>query len=62
MAKIKDMTVDDLENLIEHKFFEILGDPDSGLQLKKEFKAKLQQRLKKPSKRIPHQEVLKRFA
>lgn len=35
MAKIKDMSVDELEQLIEHKLFEILGDPDSGLLLKK---------------------------
>ncbi|MBM4146202.1 MAG: hypothetical protein WA126_01195 [Thermodesulfovibrionales bacterium] len=62
MAKVKDMTVDDLEHLIEHKFLEILGDPDSGLQLRKEFKTKLEQRLKKPSKRISHEEVLKKFA
>ncbi len=61
-AKIKDMSVDDLEQLIEHKLLEILGDPDSGLQLKKEFKIKLKQRLRKPSKRISHDEVLKRFA
>lgn len=61
-VKIKDMSIDDLEQLIEHKLLEILGDPDSGLQLKKEFKIKLKQRLKKPSKRISHEEVLKRFA
>jgi hypothetical protein len=62
MAKVKDMTIDDIENLIEHKLLEIIGDPDSGLRLKKEFKTKLEQRLKKPSKRIPHREVLKRLA
>jgi len=56
------MSIDDLEQLIEHKLLEILGDPDSGLQLKKEFKIKLKQRLRKPSKRISHEEVLKRFA
>lgn len=61
-VKIKDMSVNDLEQLIEHKLLEILGDPDSGLQLKKEFKRKLEQRLKKPSKRISHEEVLKRSA
>ena len=61
-VKIKDLSVDDLEQLIENKLLEILGDPDSGLQLKKEFKAKLKQRLKNPSQRISHQEVLKRFA
>lgn len=62
MAKVKDMTIDDIENLIEHKLLEIIGDPDSGLQLKDEFRAKLEQRLKKPSKRISHEEVLKQFA
>jgi hypothetical protein len=62
MAKVKDMTIEDLEQLIEQKFLEILGDPDSGLQLKEEFKTKLEQRFKKPSKRVSHQEVLKRFA
>jgi hypothetical protein len=61
-VKIKDMSVDDLEQLIEHKLLEILGDPDVGLQLKKGFKRKLEQRLKKASKRISHAEVLKRFA
>lgn len=62
MTTVKDMSIDDLEQLIEHKFLEILGDPDSGLQLKKEFKAKLERRLRKPSRRISHQEVLKEFA
>jgi hypothetical protein len=62
MAKIKDMTIEDLEHFIENKFLEIIGDPDSGLQLKREFKTKLQKRLSTPSKRISHQEVLKRFA
>jgi len=47
MIKVKDMTVNDLENLIEHKLLEILGDPDSGLEIRKEFKKKLLQRLKK---------------
>jgi len=58
MPKVKDMSIDDLEQLIEHKLIEILGDPDSGLQLKKEFKRKLEQRLKKSSKRISHEEVI----
>ncbi len=62
MPKIKDITMEDLEQLIEHKMLEILGDPDSGLALKEEFKTKLRQRLKKTSKRISHREVLKRFA
>ena len=62
MAKVKEMTVEDIEQIVEHKLLEIIGNPDSGLHLKKEFKTKLEQRLKKPSKRIPHEEVMKRFA
>ena len=61
MPKVRDMSIDDLEHFIEQKLLEVLGDPDSGLQLKEEFRSKLEERLKKPSKRIPHQEVLKRF-
>jgi hypothetical protein len=62
MAKAKEMTVEEIEQIVEHKLLEIIGDPDSGLHLKKAFKKKLEQRLKKPSKRIPHEEVMKRFA
>jgi hypothetical protein len=61
MPKVKDMSTEDLEHFIEQKLLELLGDPDSGLELKKEFRKKLEQRLRKPSERIPHQEVLKRF-
>jgi RNase P/RNase MRP subunit POP5 len=46
MRKIKDLTADDLENLIEQKMLEFFGDPDSGLVLKSEFKKELQRRLK----------------
>ncbi|MDI6743873.1 MAG: hypothetical protein QMD07_00695 [Thermodesulfovibrionales bacterium] len=62
MARAKAVTADDVEQMVEQKLLEIIGDPDSGLHLKKEFKTKLEQRLKKPSKRISHEEVLKRFA
>jgi len=61
MAQVKDMSLDDLEQFIEQKLLEILGDPDSGLELKEEFRKKLEQRLRKPLERISHQEVLKRF-
>ncbi len=61
MAKIKEMTTAELEEFIEQKVVELLGDPDSGLNLRPEFKRKLQLRLKKTSKRISHQEVLKRI-
>lgn len=62
MATVKDMSSEDLEHFIEQKILEILGDPDSGLCLKKDFRAKIEKRLKKPSGRISHEEVLKRFA
>jgi len=61
MAKVKAMTTAELEEFIEQKVVELLGDPDSGLKLRPEFKKKLQLRLKKSAKRIPHQEVLKKF-
>lgn len=61
MAKVKEMTVEDLEQFIENKLVELVGDPDSGLKLKPAFKKKLRQRLAKPSKRISRQETLKRL-
>ncbi|RLG19543.1 hypothetical protein DRN74_06685 [Candidatus Micrarchaeota archaeon] len=61
MSKVKDLSMEDLEHLIEQKILEILGDPDSGLELRNEFKKKLRERLRKPSKRISHKEVLERF-
>jgi len=60
MAKVKDLTIDDLEYLIEQKVLEMLGDPDSGLQLKDEFKEGLRERLKNSSRRMSHEEVIKR--
>jgi len=61
MVKIKDLTIDDLEYVIEQKVLEILGDPDAGLELGNEFKEELRNRLKNSSKRTSHEEVLKRF-
>ena len=57
MAKVKDLTIEDLEFLIEQKVLEILGDPDSGLELKPEFKQELERRLKTPSGKILHEYV-----
>lgn len=62
MPRAKGMTVDEIEQIVEQKMLEIIGDPDSGLHLKKKFKRQLEQRLKKPSRKISHEEVLKRFA
>jgi hypothetical protein len=59
MAKVKDLSIDELELLIEQKILEFFGDPDSGLELKPEFKEELERRLKTPSRRIPHEQVVK---
>ncbi len=60
MRKLGDLTEEDLELLVEHKILEILGDPDYGLALTEEFKEKLKERLKDPS-RVSHEEVVRRF-
>ena len=61
MTNVRDLTIDELEYLIEQKILEILGDPDSGLDLKEEFKRELKKRLENPSGRIPHNEVVSRI-
>ncbi|MDA2918146.1 hypothetical protein MYX76_01395 [Desulfobacterota bacterium AH_259_B03_O07] len=61
MPKIKDMSIEDLEQFVEQKILEVLGDPDSGLKLNDKFKKKLQKRLRDPSQRLSHQEVLKKL-
>ena len=61
MTNVKDLTIDELEYLIEQKILEVLGDPDSGLELKEEFKQELKRRLGNPSSRIPHHEVVRRI-
>jgi hypothetical protein len=61
MTNVKDLTIDELEYLIEQKIIELLGDPDSGLELKEEFKQELKRRLENPSRRIPHHEVVDRI-
>jgi hypothetical protein len=61
MNKLSDLTVDDLEALIEQKLIEIIGDPDSGLHLEKGFKEELERRLRNVPKKVSHDEVLKKF-
>lgn len=56
MIEVKDMTIDDLEQFIEQKLLEVLGDPDSGLHLREDYKTMLKERLKKRSKLISHEE------
>jgi len=62
MSKLKELTMDELENLIEQKVLEFFGDPDSGLSVRQEFKEELSGRLKNSYKRISHKEVQKKFA
>jgi hypothetical protein len=62
MSILKDLTVDDLENLIEQKVMELLGDPDAGLELRQDFKEELGRRMKNRGVTISHQEVIKKFA
>ena len=61
MRNVKDLTIDELEYLIEEKILEILGDPDSGLELRDDFERELKRRLENPSPRVSHDEVLKRI-
>jgi RNase P/RNase MRP subunit POP5 len=61
MPDVKDLTIDELESLIEQKILEVLGDPDSGLELKVEFKQELKRRLENTSGTISHDEVVKRI-
>jgi hypothetical protein len=61
MSKLKDLTVDDLEHLIEQKMLEFFGDPDSGLVIRTEFRDELQHRLKDSGPKIAHQEVASTF-
>ena len=61
MKTINQLTNEDLEHLIEQKIIEILGDPDTSLDVREEFKNELKDRLARRLKRTPHQEVMKRF-
>ncbi len=59
MSKNSAIAREDLENMIESKILEILGDPDAGLELKDEFKARLRERQNRASRIVSHEEVLK---
>ena len=51
----------DIELLIEQKLIELLGDPDSGLEVKTGFLNKLKERLQKKSKRISQKKILEMY-
>jgi len=50
-----------LENLVEQKILEFLGDPDSGLELKKSFVLELKKRMSKKQKYTPMSVVAKKY-
>jgi len=45
MKKVGDLTIDELEDLIEARNLEVLGDPDAGLELRDEVKERLRSSL-----------------
>lgn len=52
----------EIENIVEQKVLEFLGDPDSGLSLKKSFVTKLKKTLAQKDRRyVSHADVLKRY-
>ncbi len=59
MSKNSAIAREDLENMIETKILEILGDPDAGLELREEFKVKLRERLSRTPRVVSREEVLK---
>jgi hypothetical protein len=59
MSRNNAISREDLENMIETKILEILGDPDAELELREEFKAKLRDRQGRISRTVSHEEVLK---
>ncbi len=50
-----------IEDIVERKLLELLGDPDYGLELRDKVKKKLKQSLKNPGKGIPAAEVAKKL-
>ncbi len=60
MRRLGALSEEDLELLIERKILEILGDPDAGLDLRAEFKRRLEQRLKDLAP-VDQEEVERRF-
>jgi hypothetical protein len=66
-TKVADLTVDDLRKLIRETviqtLFEMVGDPDEGLELREEFKLELQHALAmdEAGKTIPAQDVAARL-
>ena len=51
----------EIENIVERKLLEFLGDPDAGLELRPSFVRELKRRLKSKQKYVSHTEVMRRY-
>lgn len=50
-----------IENIVEQKLFEFLGDPDAGLELRKSFITELKKSMKTRGKTVPLSAVMKKY-
>ena len=65
VAKVSDLSVEELRHLIKETVVEtldeMLGDPDEGLELREEFVARLKKSLESPEPTIPMEEAAARL-
>ncbi len=61
MVKVKELSVEQLKTLIqeavEEKLQEILGDPDQGLELREEIRERIEHSLERVEQSIPIEQV-----
>ncbi|OGG40533.1 hypothetical protein A2118_03915 [Candidatus Kaiserbacteria bacterium GWA2_50_9] len=50
-----------IENIVEQKILEFLGDPDAGLDLKQSFVTELKKRMKNKQKLTPMSVVMRKY-
>lgn len=50
-----------IENIVEQKILEFLGDPDAGLELKKSLVTELKKRMKNKQKLTPMSVVMRKY-
>lgn len=60
MKRTREVTFEDLSNLVEQKVLEFLGDPDAGLELHADFKQELKKRLKESPIKAPHRQAIRK--
>ncbi|MBF0565119.1 MAG: hypothetical protein HQK89_07745 [Nitrospirae bacterium] len=56
--KVADMSTEDLKTFIEQTFFEIIGDPDNGLQLSDRFIKRLTESFEDKTGRMSHEDFI----